>query len=70
MLIYRKPIINMHVRKAEVVKVVKLRQKSRSIKAKNKQEEDDAVAEYSKESDEDSAPSTLGDLLKQQMDKD
>jgi small subunit ribosomal protein S1 len=40
-----------------------------SIKAKNKQEEQDAVAEYSKESD-DSAPSTLGDLLKEQMDRD
>jgi len=40
-----------------------------SIKAKNKAEEADAVAEYSKESDE-AAPSTLGDLLKEQMDKD
>jgi small subunit ribosomal protein S1 len=41
-----------------------------SIKAKNKQEEADAMAEYSKETDSESAPSTLGDLLKQQMDKD
>ncbi|MDH5432763.1 MAG: 30S ribosomal protein S1 [Gammaproteobacteria bacterium] len=39
-----------------------------SIKAKNKQEEASAIAEYSKDND-DSATSTLGDLLKEQLDR-
>ena len=39
-----------------------------SIKAKNKQEEASAIAEYSKDN-EDSATSTLGDLLKEQLDR-
>ena len=38
--------------------------------AKGFPDEAEAMAEYSKESDESAAPSTLGDLLKQQMDKD
>ncbi len=42
---------------------------SLSIKAKYKQEEADAVAEFSK-GDEQSAPATLGDLLKEQLDQD
>ncbi len=41
---------------------------SLSIKAKFKQEEADAVAEFSKD-DESSAPATLGDLLKEQLDQ-
>ncbi|MCW9015979.1 MAG: S1 RNA-binding domain-containing protein, partial [Kangiellaceae bacterium] len=40
-----------------------------SIKAKHKQEEAEAVAEFSKDK-ESSAPATLGDLLKEQMDRD
>ncbi len=40
-----------------------------SIKAKNKQEEASAIAEYSKDAEE-SAPATLGDLLKEQLDRD
>jgi small subunit ribosomal protein S1 len=40
-----------------------------SIKAKNKQEEAQAIAEFSKDA-ESSAPATLGDLLKEQMDRD
>jgi len=40
-----------------------------SIKAKYKQEEADAVAEFSKD-DEQNAPATLGDLLKEQLDQD
>ncbi|TQV76884.1 30S ribosomal protein S1 [Aliikangiella marina] len=40
-----------------------------SIKAKHKQEEAEAIAEFSKDGDE-SAPATLGDLLKEQMDRD
>jgi len=39
-----------------------------SIKAKDKQEEAQAVADYSKS--DDSAPATLGDLLKEQLDRD
>jgi len=42
---------------------------SLSIKAKYKQEEADAVAEFSKDEDQNSAPATLGDLLKEQMDQ-
>jgi len=42
---------------------------SLSIKAKYKQEEADAVAEFSKD-DEQNAPATLGDLLKEQFDQD
>ncbi|MET1253691.1 30S ribosomal protein S1 [Aliikangiella maris] len=42
---------------------------SLSIKAKHKQEEAEAIAEYSKDGDE-SAPATLGDLLKEQLDRD
>ncbi|MFT6733711.1 MAG: small subunit ribosomal protein S1 [Polaribacter sp.] len=41
---------------------------SLSIKAKYKQEEADAVAEFSKDG-ESNAPATLGDLLKEKMDK-
>jgi len=40
-----------------------------SIKAKHKQEEAEAIAEFSKDGEE-SAPATLGDLLKEQMDRD
>ena len=40
-----------------------------SIKAKHKQEEAQAIAEFSKDA-ESSAPATLGDLLKEQMDRD
>jgi len=40
-----------------------------SIKAKNKQEEAQAIAEYSKDGD-DGAPATLGDLLKEQLERD
>ncbi len=40
-----------------------------SIKAKDRQEEDDAVAEFGKDG-EDSTPSTLGDLLKEQLERD
>ncbi|MEM9102579.1 MAG: 30S ribosomal protein S1 [Pseudomonadota bacterium] len=39
-----------------------------SIKAKDAQDEAEAIAEYSRET-ESSAPTTLGDLLKEQMDK-
>lgn len=42
---------------------------SLSIKAKYKQEEADAVAEFSKDGDS-NAPATLGDLLKEQLDQD
>ncbi len=42
---------------------------SLSIKAKYKQEEADAVAEFSKDG-ETNAPATLGDLLKEQLDQD
>lgn len=42
---------------------------SLSIKAKYKQEEADAVAEFSKDG-ESNAPATLGDLLKEQLDQD
>jgi len=42
---------------------------SLSIKAKFKQEEAEAVAEFSKD-DEPNAPATLGDLLKEQLDQD
>jgi len=42
---------------------------SLSIKAKYKQEEAEAVAEFSKD-DESNAPATLGDLLKEQLDQD
>lgn len=40
-----------------------------SIKAKYKQEEAEAVAEFSKDEDS-NAPATLGDLLKEQLDQD
>ncbi len=40
-----------------------------SIKAKYKQEEADAVAEFSKDGDS-NAPATLGDLLKEQLDQE
>ncbi len=40
-----------------------------SIKAKYKQEEAEAVAEFSKD-DDSNAPATLGDLLKEQLDQD
>ena len=42
---------------------------SLSIKAKYKQEEAEAVAEFSKDDDA-NAPATLGDLLKEQLDQD
>jgi len=42
---------------------------SLSIKAKYKQEEAEAVAEFSKDGDS-NAPATLGDLLKEQLDQD
>ncbi len=41
---------------------------SLSIKAKNKQDEAEAVAEFGKD-EEESAPATLGDLLKEQLDR-
>lgn len=40
-----------------------------SIKAKNKQEEAQAVADFSKDTEE-SSPSTLGDLLKEQLERE
>ena len=40
-----------------------------SIKAKDHAEEQKAIKEFSKEQADDSAPATLGDLLKEKMDQ-